>query len=110
MATTGALVHGRPGGSSRHSGGSWQTNLAGPSGSEGGARLRHPPAAALVIPRARVSRAPSYPEFHSDEEFMSPVEVRSSHSRWYLGCADSEGYINHCRRVECRPKYKMAVP
>ena len=78
MATTGALVHGRPGGSSRHSGGSWQTNLAGPSG-EGGARLRHPPAAALVIPRARVSRAPSYPEFHSDEEFMSPVEVSNKY-------------------------------
>ena len=77
MATTGALVHGRPGGSSRHSGGSWQTNLTGPSGDGGGARLRHPPAAALVIPRARVSRAPSYPEFHSDEEFMSPVEVRN---------------------------------
>ena len=89
MATTGALVHGRPGGSSRHSGGSWQTNLAGPSGgSEGGARLRHPPAAALVIPRARVSRAPSYPEFHSDEEFMSPVEVRSNFRR-DLGCVDS---------------------
>ena len=88
MATTGALVHGRPGGSSRHSGGSWQTNLAGPSG-EGGARLRHPPAAALVIPRARVSRAPSYPEFHSDEEFMSPVEVRSNFRR-DLGCVDSQ--------------------
>ena len=89
MATTGALVHGRPGGSSRHSGGSWQTNLAGPSGSEGGARLRHPPAAALVTPRARVSRAPSYPEFHSDEEFMSPVEVRSNFRR-DLGCVDSQ--------------------
>ena len=86
MATTGALVHGRPGGSSRHSGGSWQTNLAGPSG-EGGARLRHPPAAALVIPRARGSRAPSYPEFHSDEEFMSPVEVRKqlqSPKKWLV--------------------------
>ena len=101
MATTGALVHGRPGGSSRHSGGSWQTNLAGPSG-EGGARLRHPPAAALVIPRARVSRAPSYPEFHSDEEFMSPVEVRKQHTyawskRFFLSCVirlPSSGRVN----------------
>ena len=76
--TTGALVHGRPMGGSRGSEGSWQTNLAGPGGASGGARLRHPPQAALVIPRARVSRAPSYPGYHSDEEFMSPMEVSES--------------------------------
>jgi hypothetical protein len=76
MSTTGALVHGRPGGASRGSGGSWQTNISGPGGGGGaGARLRHHPNAALVIPRARVSRAPSYPGYHSDEEFMSPIEV-----------------------------------